>query len=223
MCRMLDKVECSRVACITRAIARVMHGRVGFYSIMQFAIRSTLPPSTLYHPLHSTTLRAIGRTMPPQRGAQLQREATRTPFSTRPSSAGGGPLAHRVIRVDERPAQRAVPRRASTVTRRPGWPWWRLKALCSCPPLVVGVFVRAVASRPDVRAWALAVVGPHTCGVWAQQPGGQAWPRMRSVHACAAHVCTRMRMRGTGASPASATCFCHCVVKSGERRRAAGP
>ena len=181
------------------------------WAFMQSCNSQSVP---LHHPLHSTTLYTLplGRTMPPQRGAQLQREAA-TGVRFLLSSVGvGQSAAHEyaawVIRVDERPAQRAVPRRASTVTRRPGWPWWRLKALCSCPPLVVGVFVRAVASRPDVRAWALAVVGPHTCGVWAQQPGGQAWPRMRSVHACAAHVCTRMRMRGTGASPASATCFC---------------
>ena len=66
------------------------------WAFMQSCNSQSVP---LYHPLHSTTLYTLplGRTMPPQRGAQLQREATRTPFSTRPSSAGGGPLAHRDV------------------------------------------------------------------------------------------------------------------------------
>ena len=93
MFRTLDMVDRHSTACFVRAITRVMHRRVRFYAIVQLTIGCTLPPSTLYRTLHST----IGRQSTMHRGAQLQLQATHTPFSVRPASAGGGPLTLRDV------------------------------------------------------------------------------------------------------------------------------
>ena len=71
---------------------------------------------------------------------------------------------------------------------------------CNASPrgVVVGVLVRTGSSRSDGRSCcALAVLcgaQVHVHHLCANATAvRKVWPRMRSVHACAAHVCTRMR------------------------------